>query len=235
MAKKDDSTKDQANPDMSLGMGFKEERQVPEKPKSKGGGVRLPMLLGIIGGILVVNIAAVLIFVRLFFPQLWNKGAENTDPNDKNKTEKLDDKSKKESSHGSEVSDAKSDYADWIDDKKYIQSVETKRIVTNPKGTSQFLAVNLGLIYIKLDEESKPEKKPAEGEAENAEKTGFTKELLKKVTSSINIKIGSLTVEELQQMKRDSLSKIFFKDLKPVLKQEHLYLKDVLLLEYIFQ
>ncbi len=108
----------------------KEERQNEQKTKSeeKSTGMKLPVMIGIILGILIVNAAIIyLLFNLLLAPNIGNQQNQST------KTEK----------HDSENSVNE----DEFDNTAKPIFIETGRITTNPKFSDKFVVVNLGLEF----------------------------------------------------------------------------------------
>jgi hypothetical protein len=111
-------------------------------------------------------------------------------------------------------------------DSKYM---ETGRITTNPRASTQFVVVNLGLSY-----------RTGVGAEDAAKKAGTESEDQKRrfealIRNAINNQIGDMTVGELQQIRRDSLTSIFKERLVPVFINNRIFLRDVILVEYIIQ
>jgi flagellar basal body-associated protein FliL len=109
-----------------------------------------------------------------------------------------------------------------MDKKKQFQS--SGRITTNPKASAQFVVIDLGFEYAPLGEE----------EVEAKEGEGFEPGLQAKIKGTVTRTLGSMTAEELTS-RRDTLDKIFFKNLKPVFKEEKFMLHSVILQEFIIQ
>lgn len=203
----------------------KQEKQVPEKPrKVKSGDVGIIQLVGIIAGTVVVMVIVIFLAFRfLILPEL-NMGAAPT---------KSDSTEVKQEDEKSEGKDREEEYnkKHALPSKSYDVSKakfsETGRITTNPKNSSQFVVINLGLIFT------------PEGEEESGGHGGGSKDPLPEkakamVKGMVNSVLGSMTADELQ-LKRDSLTFIFYDRLGKVLFLNELNLNEVVLQEFIIQ
>lgn len=102
------------------------EKQEPQKPK-KGGGMSMPVMAGVIAGVIIVNAIIIVIVFKLFISPSISSGGEAK----KGKTEQAaEEKKKKDESEGKETLFA-----------------ESGRITTNPKNSEKFVVINLGIEY----------------------------------------------------------------------------------------
>lgn len=106
----------------------KEEKQSEQKTtgEAKSSGMKLPIMIGIIVGILVVNAAIIyFLFNLLLAPSISNQHGEPA-----KKEKQADEETKLE---------------EEFDESHKPVFVETGRITTNPKFSDKFVVVNLGL------------------------------------------------------------------------------------------
>jgi hypothetical protein len=195
-------------------------KQEPEEPKKKAG-LSLPVIIGIGAGVLII-----LVVVILFAVKMMLNSVVGTQPVDIQTTEQqhkpVEDK---------DISDVEY-YKRMVDEDKISDNdskyMETGRITTNPRASTQFVVVNLGLSYrtgLGVDDAAK---KAAETDDQKRRFEAL-------IRNAINNQIGDMTVGELQQIRRDSLTSIFKEKLVPVFIYNRIFLRDVILVEYIIQ
>lgn len=191
-----------------------------EKPK-KSAGLKLPMVLGIIAGVMIILIVAVRF---IFLPYIVSSlTSEATAGESKAKTE-----AKSESSENS----GKEEFEVFKANEKLSEFFQTGRITTNPKQSTQFVVADFGIIFFPKDEESM--KALFEGGKKEEGSTALPAKLSARVRGIINSVLGSMTVEELQ-VKRDSIPNYVMANLKPFFKEKNLFIKEVILQEFIIQ
>ncbi len=195
-------------------------KQEPEEPKKKAG-LSLPVIIGIGAGVLII-----LVVVILFAVKMMLNSVVGTQPGETQTTEQehkqVEDKDLSDVEYYKRMAeeDKISD-----NDSKYM---ETGRITTNPRSSTQFVVVNLGLSYrtgLGVDDEAKKE----------AESDDQKRRFEALIRNAVNNQIGDMTVGELQQIRRDSLTSIFKERLIPVFINNRIFLRDVILVEYIIQ
>jgi hypothetical protein len=193
------------------------KKQEPEKPQKntehKTMNVPLPLILGIGGGAIVLIIVAE-VFGYFIASRLFPSQGVVT------QSQATVEKSKEEQKN--------------TDIHKTI-FLETNRITTNPKdGAATFIVVNLGLEFIKQNEESKE----LEGLTDPAGKVKteevIVQKLLAHVKTNVNTYIASYTLQELQ-MQRPELEESLKNNLQPIFKEFGLKLVKVGLIEFIIQ
>ncbi|MBE2188144.1 MAG: hypothetical protein KGZ71_09070 [Desulfobulbaceae bacterium] len=196
-------------------------KQEPEVPKKKAG-LSLPVIIGIGAGVLIVLVVVILFAVKMMLNSVV--GTQQGDTQSTEQVQKpVEDKELSNIEYYKKMADE-----DKIseNDSKYM---ETGRITTNPRASTQFVVVNLGLSYrIGVDAEDAEKK---EGTETDDQKRRF--EAL--IRNAINNQIGDMSVGELQQIRRDSLTSIFKERLVPVFINNRIFLRDVILVEYIIQ
>lgn len=186
----------------------KDAKQEPELQKKKEGGMKLPVLIALILGILIVNaVLIVVLFNMMVAPNLKSDGGEETK---KAKVEHKED----EGGTGEES-------------KTPSEFIASGRITTNPRGSDRFVVVDLAFEFTKKEGAE-------EGESHGGEKGGFSPKMLALIKGSVNKSIGMMTVEDIQAS-RDTLDKIFFTSMKPIFKKDHKTLKQVIIQEFILQ
>jgi flagellar basal body-associated protein FliL len=187
----------------------KEKNEIDSKPEpqmTKKTGMSMPMMVGVIVGIIAVNaVIIILLFNFLIVPSL------NSDSNDNSGEKAKKEKAAEEAHKNAEM-----------EKKQKFQS--SGRITTNPKASAQFVVIDLGFEFAPIGEE--------EGEAKEGE--GFEPGLQAKIKGTVTKTLGSMTAEELTA-RRDTLDRIFFKNLKQVFKEEKFMLHSVILQEFIIQ
>lgn len=204
----------------------KQEPEKPEKPRKQKVGLSMPIIIGGVLGILLLLFAAVVLggFVatKLFSPE--NAGE---------KTEKVEEKPKSpEEEHFDEGDANKED-----EEKRYFEEhpskfAETGRITTNPKNSSQFVVINIGLEF---REESKEEADDGHGGGGGTET--LPPKILARIKGIVIQMLGSMTIVELQQ-NRGKLSEMLFEEIKPVFLQyrsKKMFLRDLVIVEFIIQ
>jgi flagellar basal body-associated protein FliL len=195
-------------------------KQEPEEPKKKAG-LSLPVIIGIGAGVLIILVVVILFAVKMMLTSVVG-----TQPVDIQTTEQqhkpVEDK---------DISDVEY-YKRMVDEDKISDNdskyMETGRITTNPRASTQFVVVNLGLSYrtgLGVDDAAK---KAAETDDQKRRFEAL-------IRNAINNQIGDMTVGELQQIRRDSLTSIFKEKLVPVFINNRIFLRDVILVEYIIQ
>ncbi len=209
-----------------------EQKQEPAAPKKDKGGLPFP-LFGLIG--FAIMLIALLVNLFLILGIKSEVGAISNvivsgglpigskDSNSKDKANENDENSDEPSAQGQYVADENAEY------------FETGRITTNPRMSSNFVVINLGLFFIK--EKSGEEEAPPEGEGKEATATSFSpfgKKFDGMLRNIVNSQIGSMSLEELQ-IPRDSISKVFIEKLKPLFRQQKTKLKEIAIVEFIVQ
>jgi flagellar basal body-associated protein FliL len=208
-----------------------QEKQIPEKPKKKSGGMSMPMLLGVIGAIVIFQAVLIFLLFKYFIaPQPTPAEGEHA------KTEQTehdgDDEDKPK------AKDWK--YDEFTLDEKLVQLYETGRITTNPKNSDKFVIINLAILYIVKDQETLEEikaEKAAEGgggEGEGEDNSLFSHKQRIRIKGTINNILGSYSDEQLFAQ-RDSLPSIFKRGLAGIIDDHRMKVKEVIVQEFIIQ
>jgi flagellar basal body-associated protein FliL len=113
------------------------------------------------------------------------------------------------------------------EDEKATLYQETGRITTNPKGSSSYVVINLGLNFIPREKEIKEEL------AKEPDKALTWKKVLAETKDHITTIMGNYSFEDLKQINRDTLKGTLLRDLQPIFKKEKIFLRNVLLQEFI--
>lgn len=211
-----------------------EEIQQPEKPvkkKKSSGGLSLPLMIAIGAGTLIVLVAISLFAISYMVNNIIDKKLGGLSDTTKVLSPKEEAKLKeKEKEKDLEKTYKQLEEEEYFESEEGVGYTETDRIVTNPKFSTRFAVLKLGLSFReKVSEEEKEEEKPKEGEIDPK-----TQKMQAQIKSIINNMIGSMTEEELQQQ-RSNLSIIVKEKLTPVFKKNKMFLKDVLIVEFIIQ
>lgn len=213
-----------------------EEIQQPEKPvkkKKSSGGLSLPMMIVIGAGTLIVLVGISLFAISYMVNNIIDKKlgaqADSTKVLSPKEEAKIKGKEKEK-----ELDNAYKELEEeeYFETEEGVGYIETDRIVTNPKFSTRFAVLKLGLSYrekVNPDEEKEEEEKPKEGEVDPA-----AQKMQAQIKSIINNMIGSMTEEELQQQ-RSNLAIIVKEKLTPVFKKHKMFLRDVLIVEFIVQ
>jgi hypothetical protein len=204
-----------------------EKKQEPEKPVKVKSESPIPMV-----GIIAFAIILIALLLNLWFllgiksqVSSVNEIIVASNPNihgeksgEKNPSAKSGESSKEDTSN------------------KDTQYFETGRITTNPRASTSFVVINLGMIFkVKPSEEG--DEKHSEGEKKDASAqpiSPFGKRFDGMLRNSINSELGKLSVDEMQ-IPRDSLSSILKNKLVPLFLEEKSSLKDVVIVEFIIQ
>jgi hypothetical protein len=216
-------------------MAEEEEIQQPEKPtkkKKSSGGLSLPIMIAIGAGTLIVLVGASLFAINYMVNNIIDKklGAVQADSTQTHTKE--DEHAKKEKEKSKEIDETYKELEEeeYFETEEGVEYMETDRIVTNPKFSTRFAVLKLGLSYrIKVnDEEEEKEEEEVEGEDPKVMK------MQAQIRNIINNMIGSMTEEELQQ-NRQNLQIIVKEKLTPIFKKHKMFLRDVLIVEFIIQ
>ncbi len=202
--------------------GTQEPEMPTKKPKKSGGGLSTPVWIGIIAGALILNVATIILGIKWV---VGDSATADSEAGGKEHTEKVD----KEHTGDGEF-DEDQEYDDLEEENvlhgdENLKFKETGRITTNPKGSTSFVILNLGLEY--------RERKTEEGGGGHGGADGGPDPVMARVKGVINSTVGSLTVEELQD--REALRTKLRDEIRKVYKKHKIYLRDVLLIEFLIQ
>jgi flagellar basal body-associated protein FliL len=178
-----------------------EENQEAPSPKATSKKMKLLVLIGIIGGVVVLQAIIIVLFIYFFITPTISSDGEG----------------------GKSVQTKKHNTGDeerTEDKDANLKFVETGRITTNPKMSTKFVVINLGLEF----------KAKEEGSGEE----NLSPKMMAKIKGVVNQVLGSYLVEELHA-KRDSIGIILKNDLKITFNEENYLLKDVILQEFLIQ
>lgn len=194
-----------------------DDKKESDKSKKKKGGMSLPVMIGIGVGAIVVQVVLIIVVVNFVLPK---SGGEE----DKHKTEKMKEKEKAKS-EDEKFFEGDSEEEDFFAEEKERKYLETDKIITNPKGSTKFVVVNLGLEY---------KFKPDVPEPEQAPDSDLMKKLMARLKTTVIQDIGSKSVDEIHNSR--STYNIEIKDkLKPVFKESKIFLRNVYIVEFIIQ
>jgi flagellar basal body-associated protein FliL len=210
------------------------EKQEPVKPEKKtkkkpslGGGLSLPVIIGAVAGLLVLIAATVIfsIFIASKFiaPQQSASGEDGKHADKTEKHEEDEDEEKKD-----EIDLEMAEEEEFQKGMVGIHYVKTGRITTNPKGSSQFVVLNLGFEFRMKNKDNEWV------ESEVTEEDPMVKHAMSKAKGVVNQVLGSMTVEELHS-KRSEMPLILKEKLKDTFKKYRILLKDVIIEEFIIQ
>jgi len=194
-----------------------EKKQQPEKPKKKSDGLSMPILIGIISGVIIVNIVIVVLVIKLVFPPAG--GEENTQHGKESKVEKTETDEYEFGEDGGE---------EFFEKQKAIRHMETGRITTNPKGSEQFVILDLWLEYVVS------EKVLEDHHEEYKEESDLMEKLFTRVRAEVISFVGSLTVEQINAI-RPELPEKLREHLSDMFKKNKIKLREVIIKEFIIQ
>lgn len=197
-----------------------EQKQEPEKPAKKPFALSLPIMIGIGVGVIVIMFGISIFAVNMMVNKIINAKIPAATAPDSN------------AAHGKSEQNVK-DEEETLGVEKGTY-VETGRITTNPKGSSSFVVINLGLVYRDKGEAAQESGGHEEGKG-TPDVSIKDPQLEALIRQTINNRIGEMPVEEIQMLPRDSLITMFKQDLSPVFKGGSKYLRSVILKEFIVQ
>lgn len=194
-----------------------DENQEPEKSKKKKGGMSLPVMIGIGFGAIVVQVVLIIVVVNFVLPK---SGADEAN----HKSEKMTEK-QKQKSEDEKFFEGDTDEEDFFAEEKERKYLETDKIITNPKGSTKFVVLNLGLEY---------KFKPEVPEPERAADSDLMKKLMARLKTTVIQDIGSKSVDEIHNS-RSTYDVMIKEKLKPVFKESKIFLRNVFIVEFIIQ
>jgi hypothetical protein len=210
-----------------------EEKHVPVKPKKRSGGggeINMFMLIGTIAGTVVLMVVIMsAAFYFFILPQLQGGHGGNDSASLAN--EKIKERKMEAGKEKSAISELEEE--DIIMGDKGVHMLETGKIITNPKNSTKFAVLNLSMEY-RVSE--KDERFAGGGEGGDIkEDNPIVKKLMAGIKNELYSVVGSLTVEDFYAMGSDSLRGLIKKDLKPIFLKNKLFLREVLITEYLIQ
>lgn len=201
-------------------------KQAPVKPKKRGGGeVKMPILIGTV-------IGTVILMAAIFYAVFWFGIKPYMSPDEAAEGDKAGDTLKVEVDETADLENMDDPEQEFLHGEVGIHFIRSGRITTNPKATTQIVLLDLGMEFrAKAEDERFPE-----GEkVDNLETKPEFSRMLASVKGKINSMLGSYTVEDLYKLNRDTLTEKFRTSLKPIFKKEKLYLRDIILMEFLIQ
>jgi flagellar basal body-associated protein FliL len=210
-----------------------EELQEPEKQnkkkKKEKGGMSMPVVIGMVMGILVVNVALVFLIMKFVFspePTVMTDSTgkviqtEHSESGEESGTE--DDEEELD-----ELDQEEKDFFAKDEKRKFF---ETDRILTNPKGSTKAVMIKLGVEYrpkLGMDEEEEAALLKADGE--------FMIKLMAYTRSVVINELGSMTEDFMLNNSKDTLAFILRDGLKDYYKGRKLFLRKIQITEFIIQ
>lgn len=192
--------------------------QEPEKAKKKKKeGMSLPVMIAVGIGAIVVQVVLIVVVVNFLLP----KSDKDHDADKKAKQHEASKKHNEDEAFFKEDSEEE----DFFAEEKERKYLETDKIITNPKGSSKFVVLNLGLEY---------KFKPDVPETEQAADSDLMKKLMAKLKTIVIQDVGNKTIEEIHTGRNDYNLKLRDK-LRPVFKESKIFLRDVYFVEFIIQ
>lgn len=211
-----------------------EEVQQPEKPvkkkKSSGGGLSLPVMIAIGVGTLVIIVVVILFAISYMVNNIMDQRIGELATDSSGVTQHADKPKEKGNDAREEIEKTwqELEEEEYFGDQKGVKYMETGRIITNPKLSEKFAVINLGLSY----REKVGEEESSEESADAPDAKALKMEA--QIKSILNNMIGSMTEEEIQHQ-RQNLSTIVKEKLTPLFKKNKMFLREVLIVEFIIQ
>lgn len=204
--------------DMDEFEGLEPAVQEPEKAKKKKReGMSLPVMIAVGVGAIVVQVVLIVVVVNFLMPKSEKDVAHEKEAK---KTEAMKKKASEE-----EFFQEDSEEEDFFAEEKERKYLETDKIITNPKGSTKFVVINLGLEY---------KFKPDVPEPERAPDGDLMKKLMAKLKTLVIQDIGNQTVDEIHSGRADYNMKLRDK-LRPIFKESKIFLRNVYIVEFIIQ
>ncbi|OGU38095.1 MAG: hypothetical protein A2X61_06435 [Ignavibacteria bacterium GWB2_35_12] len=192
-----------------------QEKKTEEKPPKKPGEMSLMKMLIMVGGtVVVLFILLIVVYMVVIKPDLQKMSV-----NGEGKTQTEEMKQEKDEDFNPEE----------IKKEENERFMSTGRITTNPSMSTQFVVVDLGLDFYVNEEQMKEIKK------EKPEESPLMLRPLSSVKGEVNNLLGSMTVQELQSIRRDTLQSMINAKLVKVFLANKMVLKEAILQEFIIQ
>lgn len=211
-----------------------EPKQEPATSKKEKSGLPVP-IFGLVGFVVVLIVLVVNLFMILAIKSEVKSISEAILTGNLPIKEATQENAKKEKSIEEDEDDPLDNVGKYVADEN-ANYFETGRITTNPRMSSSFVVINLGVFF---KEKEKKDAAAGQGnkEAKSNETAGFSpfgRKFDGMLRNIVNSQIGSMSLEELQ-IPRDSMSKLFKERLRPLFRQQDAQLKDVAIVEFIIQ
>lgn len=202
--------------------GKSEEIQIPEKPKKKYSDMGMKsVLMIVIGSLLSVVLVIFALYWFLIRPDII--ASKNPDSNKSNKIIVVEDEETLK--YKEEL--AKIKYQAKSGTLKDLKFAQTQDIITNTTPPDWYVVIQLGVEYKEVLEKS------GGGEHGKGE-SGLSAKLSGEISSVVTKFCGSKSIETIIGM-RDSLEKIFYKELDPIFQQEKIFLHKVSMPKFVTQ
>ncbi len=207
----------------------KDDLQIPEKPKKRGGGdMKLIPVVSIIGGTVLFMILVVFSLYWFFIrPDIIGSHGGN----DSTKVEEAKELTPEEEEKLKLKQElTKLEETDALGDVEGVLFVQTPDIIANTNPPNYYVVLQLGLEYRLPESEG-----AAEGGAHGAG-AGATlpPKLMSEVSSFVTKFVGSRSLEQLSTL-RDSLEIKFHTELKPIFIKNKIFLRKVSIPKFIMQ
>lgn len=198
--------------------GLEMPTQEPEKAKKKKKeGMSLPIMIAIAVGVIIVQVVLIVVVVNFLSPK---SESEQIAEKDKKKTESLKKKASED-----EFFQEDTEEEDFFAQEKERKYIETDKIITNPKGSSKFVVINLGLEY---------KFKPDVPETEQTPDSDLMRKVMAKLKALVIQDLGSHTLEEISNQRAEYNTTLRDK-LRPIFKESKIFLRNVYIVEFIIQ
>lgn len=198
-------------------MADNQNLQEPEKPKKSkgGGGISMPVF---VGGLLGMGII-VAVFMFLMFKFVINPAPE-VEPEGE-KTEEFDELKEPE------LSEVDQEELEFLRDEKDRKILELAKITTNPKGSTKYVLVSLSIYYRPHPDLTKDEDFKEDSPEMMRVKTKTQSTVITFLRSKDEVELLNSTPEDLSLQIKDKLQEFY--------KENNLFLREVLISEYIIQ
>lgn len=221
------------------------EEEAPKKKKKKktggGGGMSMPVMLVIIGSILAVLVVGAFIVNNMMVSNIIESKLKNAGLDSSTVLSKMSEENElyaKKLAERMQLDEIMKEMEndDFYSDDEGITYAETERLLNNPKGATVVVILKLGF-ELREKPLSEEEEETSEEEAIVPSPAQFFKDnpvLSAKTKGIINEMFAAMTLEEFQQI-RPELSDVIANKTRDMFKKEKIWLRKVLILEYLVQ
>jgi hypothetical protein len=189
------------------------EKQEPEIIKKTSQGLSLPVIIGIVCGVIIVNVVIIIVvFKFVLAPSSQTSTASQSTPQKSEATEKIS-KSSDEMDEG-QLSE---------EDKEKLILWEIKNIPATPHGMDKSAFFTVKFVCIPK------EKKLYEKLSKKFDEDVTGKSLIAETEFKVNDIFSKYSREQIEKYNRDSLNIMLFKQIKPAFDKEDITLRKLLI------
>jgi hypothetical protein len=188
------------------------EKQEPEKPKKNQKGLTLPVIIGIFSGVIIINAIIIIVVLKLLLVPASPTSADQL--SDKQKTENADKMLKS--------SDEMDDGVLSDEEREKLVSWEIKNIPATPRGMEKSAFFTVKFVCIPN------EKKLFEKLSKKFDDDVTGKVLIAETEFKINDVFSKYSKEQIDNINRDTLNIMIYKQLKSTFDKENIKLRKIL-------